>query len=566
MCGLVCLIGNFHDRDELLGKMLKKQSHRGPDYTGIWKDNKIGLGHNRLSIIDTSPSANQPMMSNCENYIIIFNGEIYNYLELKNLIKNYSLNTTSDTEVLLALYIKYKAKMLQYINGMFSFVIYDKLKNKIFGARDRFGVKPLYYTKLNGSIILTSEIKTLWEADINKIKNFKIWSNYILYGDYGTKNETFWSEIYQIKPGNYFEINCGQMIMVEKPYYNFVQRVELIKDDLSEKEKHLDEYLNLLEESIKYRFRSDVKVGVNLSGGLDSSVLISLINKLYNKKTDGIPVFTFYSDNKNYDEIFWVKKLLNHFNNPLHEILFDYKKIENLFEEVASYQDEPFGGFPTMAYSNIFKAAKSMGLKVLMDGQGIDEAWAGYDYYFKNTKDKIQGSSGVDVDLNVVDQEFKGHSSIEEFSKPFNNKLLDTQYRDIFYTKLPRALRFNDRISMMHSIELREPFLDYRLVEYAFSLPINFKKRGNQNKFLLREIAQNLFENNIANSPKRPLQTPQREWLGGQLKDWAESKIIKFSENDYVNKRMVMKNWNDYLSGNMTNSFHIWQYINLSYY
>ena len=560
MCGIACVVNNVGENVSILNKMLDKQAHRGPDSKKTLFFKNIGLGHNRLSIIDLGEKSDQPMVSFCNNYSIIFNGEIYNYVELKSLIKNYRFKTKSDTEVLLALYIEHKHKMMNLIYGMFSFIIYDKKRNLLFGARDRFGVKPFFYAKHKESFFFASEIKSIFESGIEKRKNMNVWSNYLVNGTYGNQKETFWHNIFQVKAGHYFYFDFQKMKINEYPFYDFVGNIKEQKEESISNVK--DKYLSLLKDSIYLRFRSDVPVGVCLSGGLDSSILLGLTNNFL-EKNKRIHAFTFYSNDNRYDEIDWVEKVLNKSKNPLHKVLFDINHFDDLFNEVSYYQDEPFGGFPTMAYSNIFKEAHKNGFKVLLDGQGMDEAWAGYDYYQNDSSNKVQGVSGQYLKKDVLNEEFIGLSLEENYPEPFRNPLLNKQFRDLFFTKLPRALRFNDRISMMHSVELREPFLDHRLVEYAFSLPKHYKIKNNTGKFLLRHIAKTLFQEKIINSPKRTLQTPQREWLARELKEWSYEKIIQFSKFDFVKKNKVIEEWEKYQKGNKQNSFYLWHYINL---
>ena len=247
---------------------------------------------------------------------------------------------------------------------------------------------------------------------------------------------------------------------------------------------------------------------------------------------------------------------------PLHKVLLDYDLIPALIQKISFYQDEPFGGFPTLAYSLLFESAREKGIKVILDGQGMDEAWAGYDYYHNNSNSVIQGVSSSPVRPEVLLPEFSSFAEKESYERPFDNDLQNLQYRDLFYTKIPRALRFNDRISMMHSTELREPFLDYRLVELAFAQNAAMKFQDGQTKWLLRDLVKEYLGDAIALAPKRALQTPQREWIADELKPYFNEKIKAFSKLDFVNEKSVMAIWEDYCKRNQDNSFYIWQWIN----
>jgi asparagine synthase (glutamine-hydrolysing) len=565
MCGIAGILSRQIDHNyskNILEEMLFVQSHRGPDASQFWIDDQICLGHNRLSIIDLSIEANQPMHSIDNRYVIVFNGEIYNYLELKKELQiHFTFYTSSDTEVLLNAYRFWGTNCLDKFNGMFAFAIWDKYERKLFAARDRFGVKPFYYAFSEDRLVFASEIKTLWAGGIPKNKNLKVWSNYLVQGTYGLPNETFWKDVHQLPAGHYVEFVLNDFVKaLPKRWYHFIDRIKNIPTiPISElKEK----YSTLLDDAVKLRFRADVAIGINVSGGLDSSTLIALVDKNL-PKNEGMEAFTFYCNNPNYDEILWVEELLKNKPYHLNKVLLEVNNIPLLIDKVGIIQDEPFGGFPTLAYSLLFHSAKAKGIKVLLDGQGMDEAWAGYDYYHNQSNAVVQGLNSSPVRPEVLSNEFKAMAQKEIYLTPFESKMQNLQYRDLFYTKIPRALRFNDRISMMHSTELREPFLDYRLVELAFAQPDEIKFNQGSTKWLLRQISQEITSSNIALAPKRALQTPQREWIANELRDYVQESLIEFSRLDFVEKDKVKQIWKEYLSGNQDNSFYIWQWINL---
>lgn len=564
MCGIAGILGQHPENAARLQKMLQAQKHRGPDGTHVWECENIALGHNRLSIIDLSKEADQPMASNCGNYIIVFNGEIYNYPELrKQLESSYRFRTSSDTEVLLAAYIHWGKDMLGKLNGMFSFAIWDSKEKTLFAARDRFGVKPFYYSVFDNCFYFGSEIKTLFSAGIPKEKNKKVWANYYAFGTYGLPDETFFDNIHQLPAGHYLEIDFSgkrlpSALKIQK-WYDFPQRIAELKQLPIAGLRQ--QYQALLEDAIQLRFRADVPLGMNVSGGLDSSALISLVHQNL-PSGKNIEAFTFYSADARYDELPWVNQLMAKTPYPLNKVLLDYREIPELITEVSHFQDEPFGGFPTLAYSLLFKAAREKGIKVLLDGQGMDEAWAGYDYYHNHTDNTIQGLHSSPVRPEAISQDLLQFAQKESYRAPFDNALQNLQYRDLFYTKIPRALRFNDRISMMHGTELREPFLDYRLVELAFAQPPEVKFHEGQTKWLLRHLVKKQLGDSIALAPKRPLQTPQREWISGPLENYVNQQLAVFAELDFVNKDQVQCIWQQYRQGNQDNSFYIWQWIN----
>ena len=317
----------------------------------------------------------------------------------------------------------------------------------------------------------------------------------------------------------------------------------------------------LLKDSIRLRFRADVPVGFNISGGLDSSTLLALVNQQF-PSNSSIEAFTFYCNDERYDELPWVEMMLKKTNNPLNTCLLKVKEVPTLIETISWFQDEPFGGFPTIAYQQIFNKAREKGILVLLDGQGMDESWAGYDYYQTKSEFTVQGTKTSPVRPEVVTEEFRNYAEKEVYEAPFNNGLQNVQFRDLFYTKIPRALRFNDRISMMHSTELREPFLDYRLVELAFAQTALVKIKDGVSKWMLREIFKDLLGTEVALAPKRPLQTPQREWMSNELKEYVEKQVTQFSNYSFVNNIAVENLWKQYLNGNQENSFYLWQWIN----
>ena len=570
MCGIAgILTSNQSTQSEsLVQRMLAAIKHRGPDASVLWNDTSAYLGHNRLSIIDLNQSANQPMHSACGRYTIVFNGEIYNYLELRSQLKAQTVfKTESDTEVLLAAYQKWGSRVCEHLNGMFAFLIWDAQEKTAFICRDRFGVKPFYYTFFQGSFYFASEIKALFAAGIPKVENWKVWANYLGYGSYGLPHETFWNEIKQIPAGHQTTVQLRQNQALSdndidvKRWYDFVERVNAI-ESMSEQALK-GSYLDLLHNSIALRFRADVKVGFNISGGLDSSALLALVNKNFPKKKT-IEAFTFYSNNAEYDELPWVEEMISLTGNPLNKCLLDVNEMSQLISEVSYYQDEPYGGFPTIAYSLIFKEARKKNILVLLDGQGMDEAWAGYDYYQTQSGFLIQGTSSSPVRPDALDPEFIKLAEKEVYPQPFSDKLKNLQYRDLFYTKIPRALRFNDRNSMMHSTELREPFLDYRLVELAFAQDESVKIHEGQSKWMLRQVVKDYLGNKVALAPKRPLQTPQREWIKEQLQPIFSHNINDFANKSYMNKKAVLSEWADYQNGFQDNSFYIWQWMNLN--
>ncbi|WP_152287201.1 asparagine synthase (glutamine-hydrolyzing) [Flavicella marina] len=561
MCGIAGVVGK-EAHLKSLKKITEVQTHRGPDHTGYWNDANCALGHNRLSIIDLSVEANQPFHNLSGRYVLVFNGEIYNYVELKKEL-SYDFKTHSDTEVLLASYIKWGKDCLHKFNGMFSFAIWDKQEQTLFAARDRFGVKPFYYAHDKEQLIFASEIKGIHAAGIPKTPNKETWANFLCYGSYGVLNETFWEGIAELPGGHTLEYSKNK-ISVSK-WYHFENEIKKHEQKKSYQEVK-EIYTTLLKDSLKLRFRADVPVGFNVSGGLDSSALLAFVNQ--QEKGDKIQAYTFYTNDERYDELPWVEEMISLTKNPLKKVLLNAEKVAQLNEKISVYQDEPYGGLPTLAYAKIFEEAKRNGVLVLLDGQGMDEQWAGYDYYLSRSNDNIiQATTISPFKSNVLSEEVLQMANKPMYPKPFKDELLNKQYRDLFYTKIPRALRFNDRVSMAASTELREPFLDYRLVEFAFAQPLEYKIKGSVQKYMLREIVSEFLSDTISYAPKRPLQTPQREWLAEDLRETIEQAISNLKESSYASWfkiEALEKEWEIYKKGNNESSFHIWQWLSMS--
>ncbi len=563
MCGIAGVIGDYQKYN--FDDMMKSQIHRGPDAQHTFLDKGYGIfGHNRLAIIDIKKQSDQPFFDVSGRYVIVFNGEIYNYIELKSeLILDYSFKTASDTEVLLAAYIKYGADCLSKLNGMFAFAIWDLKEKKLFAARDRFGVKPFFYTHLANTLIFSSEIKAIHKSGIDKKPNQDSWIRYFCEGSYGQPDDTFWDGIYQLAGGHYLEYEQDTLTIYK--WYDFVSAVAN-QPKMTNYEEAVHHYKNLLLDSIHLRFRADVPVGFNVSGGLDSSALLALINASHPHPFN-VEAFTFYTGSVDYDELPWVEQMMRHYQNPLHKVLLSADEVPTLSEKISYFQDEPFGGIPTLAYSKLFEKALSQGIKVILDGQGMDEQLAGYDYYTSSLSTTIQGVTKSPYRPQMLDASLLKIQKKNTYIQPFTEHIQNLQYRDLFYTKIPRALRFNDRVSMTYSIELREPFLDYRLVEFGFSLPLEYKIKFGEVKKILRDIIAGYLPETLVYAPKRPMQTPQREWLGNELKAYVNSHLeaIKNGEfSHWFSHEVITDEWKKYLKGDNESSFFIWQLVNFS--
>lgn len=568
MCGISGIFGTVWERSQLEA-MVAVQRHRGPDDEGVYVDpaGLAGLGHNRLSIIDLSAAGHQPMASADGSLWIAFNGEVYNYVELRAELSGCPWRSRTDTEVVLAAYERWGEACLDRFIGMFAFLIWDARGQRLFAARDRFGVKPLYYhLRPDGGLLVASEIKALHAAGVSQHLDPVTWATYLAYGLHDHSERTFWEGVRSLPGGHTLTWQNGELRISR--WYDLAHRVGCEPDPRSLDEVQED-YTALLEESIRWRFRSDVPVGINLSGGLDSSTLLGLVQAVQGPESR-VKAFTFVTGDPRYDELPWVRQMLAHTRHPSVVCELRPEEVPDLAKSVQRHEDEPFGGLPTLAYAQLFEQARGEGTIVLLDGQGMDEQWAGYDYYASALDGAeapvIQGTNDRPVRPECLAPEFAALARALEAPRPFPDRLRNTQFRDICHTKIPRALRFNDRASMRASTELREPFLDHRLVEVALRQPPERKIRDGTRKWLLRRIARALTPAEVVEAPKRPLQTPQREWLRGSLRGWAEDRIEAALAGwgaMWLRPEPVRRAWAEYLGGAGDNSFYIWQWVSL---
>jgi asparagine synthase (glutamine-hydrolysing) len=571
MCGISAMFG--HDWNQCqLQAMVKAQKHRGPDAEGMYKSSSglAGLGHNRLSIIDLSTAGRQPMSDGSGRYWIVFNGEIYNYLELRaELTTDYSFRTRSDTEVLLAAWLKWGEACLDKLIGMFAFVVWDETDRQAFGARDRFGVKPLHYHEpANGGLWLASEIKALHAAGVPRRADDTTWATYLTTGMYDHGHATFWKEAHRLPPGGCFTWTVERGLAVRQ-WYDVANALIAKEFDLRAETEVADELLALLEESVRLRFRADVPVGICLSGGLDSSLLLGLVHRLQGADS-AVNTFTFYCGDPAYDELPWVKQMLAKTKHPACFCRLDANEVPELAALIQTSQDEPYGGVPTLGMSKVHERAVAEDVTVLLDGNGLDEGWAGYEYFQRAAQvnaghGPVQGSKDKATRPECLSPEFAALAQSVELPKPFGDSLLDLQYRDLCVAKIPRATRFADRVSMMHSRELREPFLDHRIIELGLRQPAERKIRNGQGKWLVRRLADRILPGGVREAPKRPVQTPQREWLRGPLRRWLEANVEQAlrAHPDWFDESSLRSALRCYLSGAGDNSFYIWQWLSL---
>lgn len=572
MCGIAAMCGRDARQPEL-DRMVQALSHRGPDAHGTFIDahGPVALGHTRLSILDLSAAGRQPMVDGEGRFFITFNGEIYNYLELRaELEDTYPFRTGTDTEVLLAAYRRWGTGCLSRLIGMFAFVIWDTRERRLFAARDRFGVKPLYVSERpDGGLWLASEIKALHAAGVAREPEPTTWATYFATGLYDHGERTFWQHIQQLPPGHHLTWTPAGSSVLQR-WYDIAQSALAQGEDARQETVVMEELAGLLEHSVRLRFRADVPVGVCLSGGLDSSLLLGLVGQIHGAAAS-LKTFTFDCGDASYDETPWVNQMLERTGHQACFCRLTAAEIPQLAQVVQRFQDEPFGGFPTLGMAKVHERARAEGVTVLLDGNGMDEGWAGYEYYGRAGSvdlgsGPVQGSKSRSTRPDCLEPDFLARAQPMAAEAPFGHPLRDLQYRDIRRAKIPRAMRFADRVSMMHSRELREPFLDHRILELGLRQPMDRLLRGGQGKWLPRRVAESLLPDGVREAPKRPVQTPQREWLRGPLAQWAGERIedaLQGWGGAWLNPKATRLAWREFVKGEGDNSFMIWQWISL---
>ncbi|MDA3874523.1 MAG: asparagine synthase (glutamine-hydrolyzing) [Kiritimatiellae bacterium] len=574
MCGLLLSIHPDEEVRHLFEPALARLTHRGPDDSGVWADPEGSclLGHRRLSIIDLSDAGHQPFSDPEGRYHLVFNGEIYNYLELREELRStWCFRTDTDTEVLLAAYLTWGPGCLDRFLGMFAFAIWDQRARSLFAARDRFGVKPLYYaTGPDGALHMASEIKALHALGISSEPDEDTWRSYLARGVYENGAPTFYRAVRSVPAGHVLRQSAAGGGPDVLPCYSLADRLMAQGPDMRPESEVAAELLDLFHENLSLRFRADVPVGISLSGGLDSSLLLGLICQSQ-EGGENVQAFTFVCGDERYDETPWVSAMVEGTRIVPNYCLLCAEEIPELAVRIQATQDEPFGGFPTLGMAKAHLRARELGVKVLLDGNGLDEGWGGYGYYAEADTTAyalgpVQGTLNSGVRPDVLNPGFLEGVMPELPPPPFQDALVNLQYRDLTHTKIPRAMRFADRVSMMVSLELRQPFLDHSIHELGLRKPLNRKIRDGQGKWLPRMLANQLLPPGVALAPKRPVQSPQREWLQGCLAPWAETQIEAALSGwgaDWFDAPKVRKAWRVYREQGADNSFPVWQWINL---
>ncbi|HMT74683.1 MAG TPA: asparagine synthase (glutamine-hydrolyzing) [Chitinophagaceae bacterium] len=597
MCGIAGIIQN-HTKDytrEHLQKMTDVLAHRGPDGEGHWNntDETCLLGHRRLSIIDLSDAGNQPMHY-LGRYVIVHNGEIYNYVELRKELekRGYGFCSKTDTEVIAAAYDCWGEECLQQFDGMFAFSIWDEKEKTLFAARDRFGEKPFFYCYDDNRLLFASEMKALWTAGIAKSPNFKMLFNYITIGytdNPERPEETFYENIYKLPAASFLKFSFIYFSYSIQKYWD----IDLANQQKKITDKEATEtFSNLFAASIKRRLRSDVAVGTSLSGGLDSSSVIAQLSTIHQSPADSNRVTAFTASFPGFekDETAYAKQMVKQFSLEHFTTNVSGNELMDDWEKLCYHQEEPFGSASIYAQYKVFELAKQQNIKVLLDGQGADETLAGYHKYYKwywqelFRKRKLYRSKELtDAKQLGVAEKFDYKNMIAAYFPVFASVVMERQYllkaikqedltknfvrlqsREAYYTPpeyfdlngllyfntcthgLEELLRYADRNSMAHGREVRLPFLSHELVEFIFSLPSHFKIRTGWTKWLLRTTMEKSLPAEIVwRRDKVGFEPPQKNWMElAAVKDAVhEAKRKLINENilrpEVINKPVV---------------------------
>ena len=589
MCGFVGFVDKNKDKKKIIKDMADIIKHRGPDSDGYYVSNDVALGFRRLSIIDLD-GGTQPIYSEKKDKVIVFNGEIYNYKEIKEdlLNKGYKFSTKSDTEVILNGYIEYGDKILNKLRGMFAFVIYDTNDNSLFGARDFFGIKPMYYYLTDSEFMFSSEIKSfLGHPSFNKELNKDMLKQYLTF-QYSVGEDTFFKNVYKLRPGHFFKYKDGK-INIEKYY-----EIDLTSDN----SKSLDEWKDIirdnLNESLKYHKVSDVEVGSFLSSGVDSSIVATLSNV---DKT-----FTVGYDNKKYSEIDYAKELSEKIGVKNISKKISKEEYFNKFSDIQYYMDEPLADPSAVALYFVANTA-SKHVKVALSGEGADEIFGGYNIYHepysvswynkvpyfirrgigavvyplrnytgfnflvrrsKKLEDRYVGNAFIfepsDADKILA---YKDKRTFKDFTKSYYDKAKNyddvgkMQYIDFNFWLIGDILLKADKMSMANSLEVRVPFLDRVLVSNVIGIPSEYKIVGNETKYAFREVCKENLDPKWAEKKKLGFPVPMREWI--KEEDIYNDIYKSFSEaKEFFNTDKIIKLLDQHKNGKRDNSRKIW--------
>jgi asparagine synthase (glutamine-hydrolysing) len=585
MCGIFGYIGT---KPFSMEKAISVISHRGPDASGyltyefsntiinkekeasLAEGKKVSFGFRRLAIIDLQSHSNQPFSEESQQFHIIFNGEIYNYPELRELLikEGYSFETSSDTEVLLKSYMHWGINCFQHLNGMWAVCILDLDKRKLIVSRDRFGVKPLYYHIDSQGISFFSEIKQIFETSYEKRINESVVRDFLESAVLDAGEETFFKGVYKFPQSHYAELSLDEDKWEIKPVKFWDLKMET-HSGIAYPDA-VDQFRGLFHKSIELRFRSDVPVGACLSGGLDSSSIVSFAGYLGKK----INTFTIDNHDKELSEINYVNDVVNKYPALTSVIGYNEENDLELLDTIFAIQDEPISGLGVIAQWRVMQLAAKNNVVVLLDGQGGDEILGGYrkfvffylkellrqgnivkalkeGIHFLSAADyKIFEKEGVRRYLNntgvvgFLSDDLLKTEKLHNIGLSGASDFMEKSYEDIFKYSYPQLLRYEDRNSMAFSLESRVPFLDYRLVEFVFGLPASYKIRNGYTKAILRDSMKGILPDSVRlRKSKLGFATPEKRWIIDTHENYFREYFQKMN-NPYIKNNLVYSDFN----------------------
>lgn len=575
MCGISGIF-NFNGSpvsETRLDEMNRIIRHRGPDGNGLFIDGNAGIASNRLAIIDLREIANMPIYDAENRYVIVFNGEIFNYIEVREelLKKGHKFSTDSDTEVTLEAYKEWGEDCLHKLNGMWVFAIWDKKEKTLFCSRDRYGIKPFYFYKDSDRLIFASEIKQILSCGVDKSVNDEIIYDYLLFNFIDHTEQTFFRHIHKLQAGHKFTIKNNEFKLSR--WYN-------LSDDnkLTDTQNLYSDFYNLLYDSVRLRLRSDVEVGSCLSGGLDSSAIVCMMHDiLHNEgKPEIQKTYTAVYDDPSIDERPYVEEVIKQTNSTKYYVFPSVNDFVADLDKLTYHQDEPYTGSTVFAQWCVFKKIHETGIKVVLDGQGSDEILLGYFSFFpfhlkrtminpiKFVSEYINGIKTTNLGISKFTQNFvyfntgsvryrhvlrNGRQFVNEgFISAYNRRdvfnemiassgLRENRLSNLWNISLPSLLRYEDKNSMAFSVEARIPFLDHRLVEYIFSIPLDKLINKGWTKHVLRESLKGRIPEDIRmRKGKLAFSVPQKQWMK-EIKDY----LIETFSNDFRSGKFTDK-------------------------
>ncbi|MFQ3597811.1 MAG: asparagine synthase (glutamine-hydrolyzing) [Chloroherpetonaceae bacterium] len=625
MCGITGVF-NYSQSPHLLSESILKQmtrviAHRGPDDDGIYlsPNEQLGFGFRRLAIIDLSPAGHQPMSNRDGSLWIVFNGEIYNHLEIRKDLeaKGYRYNSKTDTETILYAYQEYGLDFIEKLYGMFAIALWDSRKEELLLIRDRIGIKPLYYAFSGGAFIFGSEIKSILEHPaVSRTLNSQALYDYLTFYT-SPPNETLFKGIYKLEAGHYAIVNRnGEMKKVR--WWNLNHRTEMFPKEKFSSEAFCVEHLRrLLRDSIRLRMMSDVPFGVMLSGGIDSSLNVALMSELMTR-----PVETFsvgFKDLEKYNELGYARQISERFKTNHHEILLTEQDAIEFLPEMVWYQDEPNADPVCVPLYFVSKLCRKSGTIVAQVGEGSDESFAGYQQYlrelwfqkyydallpdalkalFDEALRRIQPLSllseyarrsrnheptfysgavsfteeqKAELCTSYFYNDARSSAKVaERYFKEFEAIVSPSQSADFlrkmiyaeFKNRLAELLLMRvDKMSMAVSIEARVPFLDHRIVEFAFQIPESLKVKHGVPKYILKKAAEGIIPNNIIYRKKQGFAAPAIEWLrSGKLSPIAEDAILNsgLMKEALFQKKFIKRLFHEHRSGKRNRGQQLW--------